>query len=153
MSQWLTRSPIEMFWTAKNKKEYMWQMWIVDVANEWEPDWINKIQGLSERMAKVICLVKTQFSHKLSFLCCFRSRISDKFIPFSIQVQHDQPKASKKVCASNVLSGPGRLLQANHWLWDSGQRSKLDVSVCEGQTYRCEQRWICSNCKNFPLIA
>ena len=75
---------------------------------------IRDIQGLLKRMAKVICLVKSQFSHKLSFLCCFRSRISDKFIPFSIQVQHDQPKASKKVCASNVLSGPGRLLQANH---------------------------------------
>ena len=104
------------------------------------------LQGLSERLAKVICLLRSQFSHKLSFLSCFRSRISDKFIPFSIQIHHDQPKASKKVCASNVLSGPGRLLQANHWLWDSGQRSKLGVSVCEGQHYRCEQRWICSNC-------
>ena len=70
--------------------------------------------GSFRKNGKSSCLLKSQFPQKLSFLSCFRSRISDKFISFSIQVQHDQPKVSKKVCASNVPSGLGRLLQDNH---------------------------------------
>ena len=67
------------------------------------------IQGLSERVSKVKSLGKSQFSHKLSFLSCFRSEISGKFIPYSIQVHHNHPKTSLEVGASNVLSGSGRL--------------------------------------------
>ena len=63
------------------------------------------IQGHPERMSKVKTLWKSQFSPKLSFLSCFRCRISDKFVPYSIQVYHNHPKASKEDCSSNVLSG------------------------------------------------
>ena len=56
-------------------------------------------------MSKVKRSWKSQFSPKISFLSCFRCRISGKFVPHSIQVYHHHPKASKEDCASNVLSG------------------------------------------------
>ena len=93
----------------------------------------RNIQGHSERMRKVKWLWKSQFLNKLSFLSCFRSGISDKFIPFRIQAHHNHPEASSEAGASNVLSGSGWLLEANHWLWDSEQRPQMNVSLCEGQ--------------------
>ena len=73
------------------------------------------LQGLSERMSKVKCLWKYQFSQKISFLNCFRSEISGKFMPHSIQVHQNHPKASLEAGASDVLSDCGWLAQADHW--------------------------------------
>ena len=75
---------------------------------------LNKLQGLSERMSKVKCLSKSQFSQKFSFLNCFRSEISGKFMPYSIQVHQNYPEASLEAGASDVLSGCDRLFEADH---------------------------------------
>ena len=72
------------------------------------------LQGLSERMSKVKCLWKSQFSQKISFLNCFRSEISGKFMPYSIQVHQNHPEASLEAGASDVLSGCDRLFEADH---------------------------------------
>ena len=93
----------------------------------------SHLQGLSERMSKVKCLWKSQFSQNISFLNCFRSEISGKFMPHSIQVHQNHPKASLEAGASDVLSGCDRLFEADHWFWDSEKRPKIGVSVCEGQ--------------------
>ena len=103
-----------------------------DQLNWWLPN-IRCLQGLSERMSKVKCLWKSQFSQKISFLNCFRSEISGKFIPYSIQVHQNHPKASLEAGASDVLSGCERLFEADQWLWDSDKRPKIGVSVCKGQ--------------------
>ena len=66
-------------------------------------------------MSKVKCLWKSQFSQKISFLNCFRSEISGKFIPYSFQVHQNHPKASLEAGASYVLSGCDRLFEADHW--------------------------------------
>ena len=73
------------------------------------------LQGHPERMRKVNCLWKSQFSKKISFLNCFRSEISGKFMPYSIQVHQNHPKASLEAGASNVLLDCGWLVEANHW--------------------------------------
>ena len=73
------------------------------------------IQGLSERMSKVKCLWKSQFSQKISFLSCFRSEISGKFMPYSIQVHQNHPVISLEAGASDMLSDCGWLAQADHW--------------------------------------
>ena len=80
------------------------------------------LQGLSERMSKVKSLWKSQFLQKIIFLSCFRSEISGKFVPYYIQVHHNHPKSSLEVGASIVLSYSSRLLEADHWPWDSEQR-------------------------------
>ena len=108
-------------------------------------DW-GGIQGLSERMSKVKSLWKSQFSQNLGFLSCFRPEISGKFIPHRIQVHHNHPEASSEAGGSNGLSGTGRLLEADHWLWDSEKRPKMIVSVCEGQNKQFEWILICSCC-------
>ena len=94
---------------------------------------ISSIQGLSERMSKVKSLWKSQFSQNLNFLSCFRPEISGKFIHHRIQVHHNHAEASSEAGDSNGLSGTGRLLEADHWLWDSEKRPKMIVLVCEGQ--------------------
>ena len=76
---------------------------------------VSDIQGLSERMSKVKCLWKSQFSQKISFLNCFRSEISGKFMPYSTQVHQNHPVASLEAGASDVLSGCDRLFEADHW--------------------------------------
>ena len=73
------------------------------------------IQGLSDRISKVKCLWKSQFSQKIGFLNCFRSEISGKFIPNSIQVHQNHSEASLEAGASNMLSGCDWLAQADHW--------------------------------------
>ena len=73
------------------------------------------IQGHPERMRKVNCLWKSQFSQKNSFLNCFRSEIGGKFMPYSIQVHQNHPEASLEAGASGVLSDSGWLAQADHW--------------------------------------
>ena len=73
------------------------------------------LQGLSERMSKVKCLWKSQFSQKISFLNCFRSEISGKFMPYSIQVHQNHPVISLEAGASDMLSDCGWLAQADHW--------------------------------------
>ena len=73
------------------------------------------------------------FTKKISFLSCFRSEVSGKFMPYSIQVHQKHPKASLEAGASDVLSGCDRLFEADQWLWDSDKRPKIGVSVCEGQ--------------------
>ena len=70
-------------------------------------------------MSKVKCLWKSQFSQKISFLNCFRSEISGKFMPYSIQVHQNHPVASLEAGASDVLSDCDRLFEADHWIWDS----------------------------------
>ena len=75
--------------------------------------WEVNIQGLSERMSKVKCLWKSQFSQKISFLNCFRSEISGKFMPYSIQVHQNHPEASLEAGASNVLLHCGWLVEAD----------------------------------------
>ena len=73
------------------------------------------LQGLSERMSKVKWLWKSQFSQNITFLNCFRSEISGKFMPYSIQVHQNHPEASLEAGASNVLLDCGWLVEANHW--------------------------------------
>ena len=104
------------------------------------------LQGHSERTSKVKSLWKSQCSQNLSFLSCFRPEISGKFIPHRIQVHHNHPEASSEAGGSNGLSGTGRLLEADHWLWDSEKRPKMIVSVCEGQNRQFEWILICSCC-------
>ena len=41
----------------------------------------------------------------MGFLSCFMSTISDRFIPYNIQVHHNHPVASIQAYASNILSG------------------------------------------------
>ena len=70
---------------------------------------LNNVQGLSENVCE-----KLNFYKKNSFLSCFGSEISDKFMPWSIQVHHNHPEATSEAGASNVLSVYGRLLEADH---------------------------------------
>ena len=71
----------------------------------------TNIQGLSERMIKVKCLWKSKCSQKFSFLSCFRSETSGKFI----QVHHKYPEASSEAGVSDVLSGSDWQFEAVHW--------------------------------------
>ena len=66
-------------------------------------------------MRKVKCLWKSQFSQKISFLNCFRSEISGKFMPYSIQVHQNHPVISLEAGASDMPSDCGWLAQADHW--------------------------------------
>ena len=58
--------------------------------------------------------VKILIFTKLSFLSCFRSETSGKFMPYSIQVHHKYPEASSEASVSDVLSGSERLFEAAH---------------------------------------
>ena len=76
------------------------------------------IQGLSERMAKVIYLLKSQFSHKSSFLGCFRSRISDKFIRVSgwLEAAYQGLKAHLRC---KLFFGKKNMFICVFWTWNS----------------------------------
>ena len=102
-------------------------------------------------MSKVKSLGKSQFSHKLSFLSCFRSEISGKFIPYSIQVHHNYLKASLEVGTSNVLSGSGKLLEANQWPWDAEQRPPPCFKVHKFTKFNSMNIFICVHTANFVL--
>ena len=131
---WIDREMLEMKmvqgWLCR-RQCFLWISYfgkVMGVLHFW-----NILQGLSERMSKVKCSWKSQFSQKISFLNCFRSEISGKFIPFSNQVHQNHPKSSLQAGAFDVLSGCDRLFEADHWLWNSEKRPKIGVSVCEGQ--------------------
>ena len=128
-------------WLCTNCPTMEWLCTIVEVlhvqitlilqghVNDWCSTWCQKLigsdgslgevkytlQGLSERMSKVKCLWKSQFSQKISFLNCFRSEISGKFMPYSIQVHQNHPEAPLEAGASGVLSDSGWLAQADYW--------------------------------------
>ena len=71
--------------------------------------------GSFRKNVKSKMFLKTSIFTKNCFLSCFRSEISDKFMPYSIQVHDDHPEASSEAeAALNVLSVYGRLFEAKH---------------------------------------
>ena len=97
------KSPDRIKRAEKMRQLKLWHLLVIS----------DNLQGLSERMSKVQCLLKSQFSLIISFLNCFGSEISCKFIPYSIQVHQNHPKPSLEADASDVLSGCYRLFEAD----------------------------------------